>query len=440
MKKNIIKLLLTLLVMLLFSEAIVSCNQGLTIDSLFFKKTVTSESDSGSGDSSCEVVVSYNANGGDGEMEDQTFKKNVSQTLNPNAFERMGFSFLGWAESEDSDEVDYEDEESVSFNKNTTLYAVWKEASYYQKGVQYIKNWVGIELPESSETFPDIDGDDNSSSWAMDAENGIDFYLTRNLGSGYVAAVTTAMEQFGYSYNDMYNKEVVNYSGSTPYPVRTVRWLYLNVKTSGTSDSKLCRIFLERKGGDAAITEARLKITFHDTMVGVKGLRDGYIFYDCDEDNESGNADGLLSSECNWRYLEAAPEDLGETCMWGDYGSFGTEDGIGSGINNTAIIKSSASDVTTDNAAVKADNYRSENYYSLGGYYLPGKDELNLMYRNLKEKGLGDFSDESYWSSTESSASTMEAFVQNFSNGETREEDRMTYFKVRPVRSYKFIH
>ena len=38
--------------------------------------------------------------------------------------------------------------------------------------------------------------------------------------------------------------------------------------------------------------------------VGRTGPAGGYIFYDCDADNSSGNADGLVSSECGWRFLE----------------------------------------------------------------------------------------------------------------------------------------
>jgi hypothetical protein len=39
----------------------------------------------------------------------------------------------------------------------------------------------------------------------------------------------------------------------------------------------------------------------------------------------------------------------------------------------------------------------------LNGYndwYLPTKDELNALYNNLKQLGIGGFEDDDYWSST----------------------------------------
>jgi len=68
------------------------------------------------------------------------------------------------------------------------------------------------------------------------------------------------------------------------------------------------------------------------------------------------------------------------------------------------------------------------------GWRLPTKMELNLMYEQLHKKGIGDFTDHWYWSSTEVSA--YEAWGQFFQDGGTFEctKDHDSQY-VRAVRS-----
>ena len=60
-------------------------------------------------------------------------------------------------------------------------------------------------------------------------------------------------------------------------------------------------------------------------------------------------------------------------------------------------------------------------FYDEGGYrdwFLPSKDELNLMYRSLKVRGLGGFSSYYYWTSSETPGSyPNRAWSQRFSDG-----------------------
>lgn len=111
--------------------------------------------------------------------------------------------------------------------------------------------------------------------------------------------------------------------------------------------------------------------------VGDTGPAGGTIFYD-----KGTYSDG-------WRYLEFAPDDF-RSVYWGVYGLdiTGTETGIGSGKKNTELI-------------IRVLNRRGEkgmaaqlcSSYILNSYndwFLPSKDELNLLYTYLKENVLLD--------------------------------------------------
>jgi hypothetical protein len=71
-----------------------------------------------------------------------------------------------------------------------------------------------------------------------------------------------------------------------------------------------------------------------------------------------------------------------------------------------------------------------------GGYkdwFLPSKDELNVMYQNLKRKGLGSFSGSYYWSSSQ--GNTNYSWDQNFSSGDQNYYAKNNTNSVRAVRA-----
>ena len=70
-------------------------------------------------------TVTFNANGGEGEMFPQTFASGKEKELNLNFFTREGYTFEGWATSADGDVV-YTDGETIKVSKSMTLYAVWE--------------------------------------------------------------------------------------------------------------------------------------------------------------------------------------------------------------------------------------------------------------------------------------------------------------------------
>lgn len=73
-------------------------------------------------------TVNFDANGGSGSMESQTFNVNESQTLTTNAFTYSGYDFIGWSTSPTGN-VMYNNGESVinigNSGETVTLYAIW---------------------------------------------------------------------------------------------------------------------------------------------------------------------------------------------------------------------------------------------------------------------------------------------------------------------------
>ena len=150
------------------------------------------------------------------------------------------------------------------------------------------------------------------------------------------------------------------------------------------------------------------------------GPAGGYIFYD------KGNY------SYGWRYLEAAPSDQSTSAPWGCYGvSISGADGtvVGTGEQNTIDIEAGCA--TFGTAADICANL------GLGGYsdwFLPSKDELHLMYANLKVAGVGGFAGSYYWSSSEYDAGN--AWGQYFNGGGQFNYYKFSTYRVRAVRAF----
>jgi uncharacterized repeat protein (TIGR02543 family) len=159
---------------------------------------------------------------------------------------------------------------------------------------------------------------------------------------------------------------------------------------------------------------------WRDYIIGDTGPAEGLVSYD----------KGSYSS--GWRYLEVAPSDQSTGIQWfnGSYVTTGaTATGIGSGKANTATIVS----------AQGAGRYAASLCANLvlGGYddwFLPSRDELDLIYHNLKATGRGGFASAWYWSSTENSSNG--ASGQLFSTGPQLNSDKDDYLYVRAVRAF----
>jgi hypothetical protein len=134
--------------------------------------------------------------------------------------------------------------------------------------------------------------------------------------------------------------------------------------------------------------------------VGDIGPAGGLIFYD-----KGSYSDG-------WRYLEAAPNDQSTGIPWSTGSNIDIKTGtaVGTGKANTdAIIAAQGS----GNYAASLCKNLSINGFS--DWFLPSKDELALMYTNLKKAGLGGFGEGWLWSSSQYKGYL--AWVYRFSDG-----------------------
>lgn len=101
----------------------------------------------------------------------------------------------------------------------------------------------------------------------------------------------------------------------------------------------------------------------------------------------------------------------------------------GGGENTCRIIAALGGSVAT--AAGYCDALSSNGH---DDWYLPSKAELNLLYHNLKLKGIGNFSEMEYWSS--SHYSKDHGWYQYFANGVQFVVPKSRTFRVRAVRSF----
>jgi len=236
---------------------------------------------------------------------------------------------------------------------------------------------------------------------------------TQGVGDYYVDGVLMGTTQ---GVGDVYVDGIL--MGTTPYTATVSEGKYrVEVRWQTDPYSKAFNqsaIVLAGTGVKVAVA----KVAAY--KVGDTGPSGGIIFYD------KGKAtDG-------WRFLEAAPSDQSAGIQWynGNYIDIKTGTAIGTGRANTQAITTAQG--TGYYAAALCDNLVIGDY---DDWFLPSKDELNLMYTILKKKAtLGDVGDVWFWSSSQLNGGI--AWRQGFSSGRQYDNRKDYKFAVRACRAF----
>ena len=96
-------------------------------------------------------VITFNANGGEGNMGTQTVKPNEATALTANAFTRADYDFADWNTAADGSGTEYKDGAEITTSENVTLYAQWTLHKYHVRWL----NWNGSVLQEGDYTCED---------------------------------------------------------------------------------------------------------------------------------------------------------------------------------------------------------------------------------------------------------------------------------------------
>lgn len=293
------------------------------------------------------------------------------------------------------------------------------DASVWHKGNSGGKTHpVGLKQP-SSLGFYDLSGNVKEWSWDLYGETLPQGALVdyRGPGSG-----SLRVNRGGSVALEAQYAAVSARNGNHPYLMSNNTGIRLVRRADGASSAGVSPTAATTKSGSAATAY----------RVGDTGPAGGLIFFVDTGDAYPG-----------FDYLEAAPTTPypgGETWAWwgpsSPLNTAATATGLGAGRANTAALVGAFRGFEGSAGYPYAAHFCDS--LVLGGYddwYLPSRDELELMRTVLFDRGLGAFTGSYYWSSTEHDALT--ARTSYFSgSGSAGYMARSNAFYVRAIRQF----
>jgi len=168
--------------------------------------------------------------------------------------------------------------------------------------------------------------------------------------------------------------------------------------------------------------------------IGDAGPGGGIVFYVSEEGFRVYDGKG---GDVICHYLEMSKNTLGVSQWFPKYSNIGTQTGLGYGKSNTYMILNAKTPkgLKEENCAAYRCSKYSTSTTKAGEWWLPSKDELDLVYQNQKDAVLASCTTKWHWSSSENGDDL--AWSKIFGNGGWyfNPKDYTTY-SVRAVRAF----
>ncbi len=347
---------------------------------------------------------------------------------------REGYQFVRWAAAENgTTDFDF----STKITKDITIYAVWKQVytvtfifnNTIVYSTIYVEPGKTAARPENNPTAQGF----KFVRWSAIKGGTADFDFNTPINEDttiYAVWEPVYTVVFNSNGGSTVNSQTVDKGAKITKPADPTKggctfvcWQKVNSDSEFNFDTPI-------NENTTLIAKWSYTTTYN---IGDTGPAGGIIFYDAGKEVEAS----YEVSQGNyvvytWRYLEAAPKDFDKTKSWGGNSSTtapqNTE--VGYGKSNTETL------IRTSNkyyAAAACADYGNGTAYD--DWFLPSLEELKLMYKNLKEKGLGGtWEDDWYWSS--SGNGNVSAWSLNFSDGSQTPITGTSSKKARPIRAF----
>lgn len=213
--------------------------------------------------------------------------------------------------------------------------------------------------------------------------SGSPFWLNVNLTTGELTVADSS--KFDFEQNTSLTTTIVAFISDQSDIFDTAK---VEITLNDVDESPAQTVQQRLTGGETPLQIYQSDNALLDSLYG-KSYEGGLIFY-------FNTADGTG--------LVAAETDQSMGMAWDTTTNFvnqiatgATSEAIGDGASNTSTIVSALSALGM--YAAKTCDELSLN--SKTDWFLPTKNEMDEMYSNLHERGMGSFSNERYWSSTE---------------------------------------